>query len=164
MTGRHLVHRAEPLRVLTLVALLLLIAQFLVGMAVNLFVQIPDDHPGARPREYLGGSVQSVSWAFTSGELLWLAVHIVIGLLLLLTAVVLLLAAIRSGGGQQVAVTAFGLLGVVDAGLNGVNFLDFHEDLSSMAMSVGLAIALAAYSWGLYLSGRSRASTPGSVQ
>src|SRR5205085_12620 len=41
------------------VILLLLAAEFLLGMAVNLFVNVPTDHPGARPPEYFSGVVQS---------------------------------------------------------------------------------------------------------
>jgi hypothetical protein len=45
----------------SLAALLMLIAQFLLGMAVNLFVVIPKDHPGSNPPEYFSGVVQSVT-------------------------------------------------------------------------------------------------------
>src|ERR1700687_5892355 len=51
-----------------------LIAQFLLGMAVNLFVTIPTDHPGANRPEYFGGVVASVSWAILPGGL-WLTLH-----------------------------------------------------------------------------------------
>jgi hypothetical protein len=67
-------------------ALSTLTVQFLLGMGVNLFVKVPDSHPGARPSEYFSGSIQSVVWALGSGMLI-LALHIVIGLLLLGSAI-----------------------------------------------------------------------------
>ena len=56
------------LRGLTVVILVILTAQFLLGMAVNLFVTIPSNHPGANPPEYFSGVFQSVKWAMTSAS------------------------------------------------------------------------------------------------
>jgi hypothetical protein len=47
-----------------------------------------------------------------------------------------------------------GALGVVAAGFNGASYLDYHEDLSSMLMSAGFALALIAYSAMLFIAGR----------
>lgn len=71
-----------------------LIIQFLLGMAVNLFVKIPLDHPGANPPEYFSGVAQSVTWAILHGHVL-LVVHASLGLILVLNAFGLLIAAIR---------------------------------------------------------------------
>ena len=60
----------ESTRIGFLMALLFLVVQFLLGMAVNLFVKIPTNHPGANPPEYFGGVVQSVTWALLHGPLL----------------------------------------------------------------------------------------------
>ena len=54
------------------------------------------------------------------------------------------------------AATAFGLFGVVAAEFNGASFLDFKEDLSSMLTSGGLALAVTAYSLGLFAAGPRR--------
>jgi hypothetical protein len=40
--------------------LLMLLVQFAAGMVVNLFVQIPDVHPGSNPASDLGGTVENV--------------------------------------------------------------------------------------------------------
>jgi hypothetical protein len=45
----------EQMRNQFLGTLVFLIVQFLLGMAVNLFVTIPTNHPGANPPEYFGG-------------------------------------------------------------------------------------------------------------
>jgi ABC-type amino acid transport system permease subunit len=108
------------------------ILQFLLGMAVNLFVKIPTTHPGSNPPEYFGGVVSSVSWAILHGGL-WLTLHAAWGLVLVLAAL--------------------GFSGVLGAGFNGGSFLNYHEDFSSMLMAVGLALAMSAYVARLYRRG-----------
>jgi hypothetical protein len=49
----------EQMRNQFLGTLVFLTIQFLLGMAVNLFVTILTNHPGANPPEYFGGGVQS---------------------------------------------------------------------------------------------------------
>jgi hypothetical protein len=109
-----------------------LIVQYLLGTAVNLFVKIPTDHPGANPPEYFGGVVASVSWAILHGGL-WLTLHAAWGLVLVLAAL--------------------GLVGVLGAGFNGGRFLNYHQDFSSMLMAVGFALAMSAYVALLYRTG-----------
>ena len=75
-----------------------LIVQFLLGMAVNLFVKVPADHPGANPPEYFGGVLTSVTWAILNGGL-WLTLHSLWGLVLLLAALGTLVQAVRLRGG-----------------------------------------------------------------
>jgi hypothetical protein len=141
------------LRPLTALVVLLLVAQFLAGMAVALFVKVPENHPGARPAEYFSGAARSVTWALANSGLLWLVVHVVVGIALFLAAIALLVAAIRSGHRAYAWATGFGLAGVIAAGFNGASFLNYHEDLSSMLMSGGFALALTGYLVGLLLPG-----------
>lgn len=75
--------RALLVRRVEMALCFLLLVQFLFGMAVNLFVKIPDDHPGTNPTEYFSGVAQSVTWATSNGGL-WLASHAGTGLLLVL--------------------------------------------------------------------------------
>lgn len=132
-------------------ALAMLIVQFLLGMAVTLFVSIPNDHPGANPPEYFGGVVTSVRWAILHGGL-WLTLHAAWGLVLVLGALGTLVQAIRLGGGGRIPLAAVGFVGVLGAGFNGGSFLNYHQDFSSMLMSVGFALALSAYVALLYRS------------
>jgi hypothetical protein len=134
-----------------------LIVQFLLGTAVNLFVKIPTDHPGASPSEYFGGVVASVSWAILHGGV-WLTLHAAWGLLLVLAALGTLVQAIRLRGGGRITLAALGFVGVLGAGFNGGSFLNYHEDFSSMLMAVGFALAISAYVALLYRTG---IATPG---
>ena len=137
-----------------------LVVQYLLGMAVNLFVTIPKDHPGARPAEYFGGAVQSVGWALTQAHVL-LILHAGWGLLLLVNGIMLLGFARRSGARGQVIATALGFLSILAAGFNGSSYLNYDEDLSSMLMAAFLGSAVVCYGAGLFLLAGDRSPGPG---
>jgi hypothetical protein len=135
---RHLL----PLGALAM--LLLLLAQFLLGMFVNLFISIPSSHPGAS-QDLVRGAVLGVGWAMVGGAPA-LAVHTAVGFLLTAGSVALLLGAIAQGRRRALVVTtAFGLLGVLGAGLNGIGFLNYTVDKTTYLMSVGFSVSVAAY-------------------
>lgn len=140
------------LRVTTAIILLVLLVQFILGMVVNLFVDIPKNHPGARPSEYFSGAAQSVAWAVTGGPF-WLVVHAGLGLLLLLAAIAALTMAIASRRRAWIVTGGIGLIGVLAAGFNGASFLNYNQDFSSMLMSAAFAIAVASYVLGLLMGG-----------
>jgi hypothetical protein len=118
--------------------------QFLLGMAVNLFVDMPRSHPGANPSEYFSGVAQSVTWAILHGPVL-LILHAALGLLLLVAAIILFIQAMRSGPRSFAVATGVGAFSVLAAGLNGGSFLNYNEDFSSMIMAAFFGIAIAAY-------------------
>jgi hypothetical protein len=138
----------------SLIAVLMLIAQFLLGMAVNLWVVIPKNHPGSNPPEYFSGVAQSVAWALLKGHIL-LILHASLGLILVLASVGTLVQAIRSRTRNLIVTAAFGAFGVIGAGFNGGSYLNYHEDFSSMIMATGFAVAVVAYVTGLYFLARS---------
>ena len=130
-------------------ALITLVAQFLLGMVTNLFVDIPRNHPGANPPEYFSGVAGNVIWAIFHGPSLWLAAHAILGLLLVAFGFRLLVPAIRSHH-RPTAITAIvGAIAMLGAGFNGGSFLNYHEDFSSMIMASFFAIAVIAYVVGL---------------
>jgi hypothetical protein len=143
--------RSPALRVSFLYALVMLIAQFMLGMAVNLFVKIPTDHPGSNPPEYFSGVAQSVTWAILHGHIL-LAIHAGFGLVLVIAAVGTMVQAVQARRRGLIISSAFGFIGVLGAGFNGGSYLNYHEDFSSMLMATGFAIAVVAYSVGIYLA------------
>jgi hypothetical protein len=143
----------EQLRNQFLGTLVFLIVQFLLGMAVNLFVTIPTNHPGANPPEYFSGVVQSVTWAILHGHIL-LILHASLGLLLVVNAIGLLAASIRERSKDLIWVSSLGLFGVLAAGFNGGSFLNYNQDFSSMIMASFFAWAVIAYAVGIFLTGR----------
>jgi hypothetical protein len=148
----------RQLRISFLFALVMLIAQFLLGVAVNLFVKIPASHPGSNPPEYFSGVAQSVTWAILNGHIL-LSIHAGFGLVLVIAAVGTLIQAIGNRRRGIVVSAVFGFIGVLAAGFNGGSFLNYREDFSSMLMATGFAIAVVSYSVGLYIASESPAST-----
>jgi hypothetical protein len=141
----------RQLRITFLFALVMLIAQFLLGMAVNLFVKIPTDHPGSNPPEYFSGVAQSVTWAILHGNI-FLAIHAAFGLVLVIAAIGTLVQAIGNRRRGIVVSAVLGFIGMLGAGFNGGSYLNYHQDFSSLIMATGFAIAVVSYAVGLYIA------------
>ncbi len=139
------------LRTLTLIILLLLAAQLLVGMLVNLYVVVPSSHPGANAPEYFSGVVQGVAWSLVHAPL-FLLLHAVVGLVLFFGALVILGLAIASRRRAWIISSIFGLLGIVLAGFNGASFLNYGLNFSSLLMSIGFLVAVFPYMIGIYVT------------
>ncbi|MGH2874460.1 MAG: hypothetical protein ACRDL5_18625 [Solirubrobacteraceae bacterium] len=122
----------------------LLLAQFVLGMVVNLYVVVPRSHPGARAGNYLSGVVSGVSWAIRRGP--WsLAVHAALGLALVIVALVYLLHTLRTRTRGALAPALLGAVLTIGAGFNGASFLDFGHAVSSLVMAVCSVLAFTAY-------------------
>ncbi len=137
------------IRALTMLVLLLLAVQFLVGMVVNLVVQLPDAHPGAQAGEYFSGVVQGVSWALVAAALP-LQAHVFLGVVLLVASLAILALAIASRKRTWIVTAVLGWMGIMAAGFNGASFLNYGHDFSSLLMSIGFLLAVIAYAVGLY--------------
>jgi hypothetical protein len=127
-----------------LAVLVLLLGQFAVGMAVNLYAAIPSRHPGADPGNYLSGSVHSVGWAISSGPAV-LAAHTALGLFLVLVALRVPALAIGTRRRATMVAAVLGAGFIIGAGFNGASFLDFNHDASSLIMSLLFALAMLSY-------------------
>ena len=139
------------LRTLTAIILVLLAAQFLVGMLVNLFVQVPAVHPGANAPEYFSGVVLGVAWALLHAPL-WLQLHAIVGLLLFIASLLLIGFAIAARRRAWIILSIIGLFGIMAGGFNGASFMNYGHDFSSLLMSIGLLLAAIPYIIGLSLS------------
>jgi hypothetical protein len=128
----------------------LLAAQFLVGMLVNLYVQVPAAHPGANSSEYFSGVAQGVAWALLHAPL-WLQVHSIVGLLLFIASIVLIAFAIAARRRAWIILSIIGLFGIMAAGFNGASFMNYGHDFSSLLMSLGSLLAAIPYVIGLSL-------------
>ena len=139
------------LRILTLIILLLLAAQFLIGMLVNLYVTTIPPHPGVGAPEYFSGVAQAVTWALVHAPL-FLLVHVIVGLLLFLGSLVVLGLAIASRRRAWIVTSIIGLLGIIAAGFNGASFMNYGEPFSSLFMSMGFLLAVIPYAIGVYVT------------
>jgi hypothetical protein len=137
------------LRRLVLVAIVLTLVQAGIGMDVNLYVTIPDDHPGALS-SYFGGSVHSVGWAIAHGTPA-LAIHASLGLALVIVVIAVAVRAVSVADRAVIAWLILAGLLVIGAGFNGASFLDFNHDFSSLIMALLALGAIACYASALYL-------------
>lgn len=134
-------------------AIVLLLAQAGIGMAVNLYVTVPSRHPGARPTNYFSGSFDSVVWSIGQGTAA-LAIHASLGLALVFVAVGVAVHGLRSRCRTVGAWSLLGGLLVIGAGFNGASFLDFSDDISSLIMTLLAFGAIACYATALFVVGQ----------
>lgn len=131
--------------------LLLLGLQFLAGMLLNLFVELPSSHPGSTGGEYFGRSAQSLFWALSNKN--WeLATHAGIATLLVLAAASLFIRAIAVRDKLWMVTGGVAFLFVTGAFFNGLSFVDYNHDLSSMIMALCWLLAVATLVMGLVLA------------
>ena len=128
--------RQAGLRQASLAILILLIAQFSLGISVNLYVTLPAaGHPG------------HASW-FGNGPLL--ALHAALGMFLILSAAFVLVRAIRTRNATLMVTSAAGLAAILLAAFFGSSFADKLTNGYSLGMALATATALACYAVGLY--------------
>lgn len=149
-TARPRLQTRNRLLRVTLALCLLLLAQYVLGLVVNLFVTIPTSHPAANSPDYFGALVPAVAWLISQGPV-WAAVHASLGLALIVIAVVLAVASAFLHRPGYAATSIVGALAIIGAAFNGASFVIYNHDFSSMIMGGVWAIALACYLLGLFL-------------
>ena len=117
--------------------------QFLLGMLVNLFVQIPAHHPGVGDG-YFGGAVPVVAWALLHASPA-LRLHVLLGIILGLGGLAVLVRAITLHRPEWIWAGAVALFGLLASAGNGISFLIFGRQFSSFFMALGFTVAAAAY-------------------
>jgi hypothetical protein len=123
----------------SLVALVLLLAEYGMGMYVNLYVTIPRADHGS-----------SLGNAIANGPVI-LSAHAVIGLLLGLSALAVLVLSIMARRPSVIVVSAVGLFALAVASVAGTSFTSTGQAAESMAMSVMTGVGLLCYATNLYL-------------
>jgi hypothetical protein len=123
----------------SLVALVLVVAEYVIGMYVNLYSTIPGADHG-----------HDVGTAITNGPVM-LSIHAVLGLLLGLGALGVLVQSIRSRRPAIIAWSAVGLVALVMAAVAGAGSTSTGDRSASMAMSVLTGVALLCYAANIYL-------------
>ena len=134
--------RTRGLRGNSLGISLMLIAEYGLGIGVNLYVRVPAADRG-------NGLASAVGRALTSQPVL-LAIHAGLGLLLLFAAVNVLIRAIRARHRFAIAASVTGLLAITSAAVSGANFVSDSKAAASMAMAVMTGIALMCYLGNLF--------------
>jgi hypothetical protein len=132
---------------------LALVVQFLLGMVANLFVKLPDQHPGANAREYFGGVAAAIGWVLPHGPG-WVAAHVLLGLVLVVGGIAAPVVTRPVGVRAHTVLTVVGGLAIIGAGFNGASFVNYGHDASSMVMAGLWAVALTCYVVDLFLLAR----------
>src|SRR5712692_7668721 len=122
---------------------LMLIAEYGLGIGVNLYVHIPAADRG-------NGIASALGRALTSQPVV-LAVHAGLGLLLLVAAVNVLTRAIRARHRFAIAASVTGLVAIAGAAVSGASFVSDSKVGASMAMAVLTGIALVGYLGNLFV-------------
>lgn len=114
---------------------LILLLQLLVGMANTFWLTVPESGSG---------------WSAAAPMGLLMA-HLTLGVALLVLAVWILVMASRAHDRNWLTASAIGVLGVVIAAGAGTAFMgETSNDGASFLMVVGTALAIGAYTFGLY--------------
>jgi hypothetical protein len=121
----------------TLVALVMLVIEFTLGAAVNLYVTVPSADHGTGLATAIGKSLTNGPGA--------LAAHVGLGLLLTAAAILLLVLAILARHTPLVVHATIGLLAVLAAEASGATFVGRGNASASLSMAIATGIALLVY-------------------
>jgi hypothetical protein len=148
-------HGRDWLAFNTLLYLAILLIQFGLGMWINLFISIPQNHPGADAPNFVVGFFQSVVWGIAQGGLL-VAIHIVLGLTVVTFHPVLgiLPLSVQWGPRGSVLCGATAAILAPVAAVSGAAYLTYHQDLYSLLMALGFGGVVLCYTISLYVLSR----------
>jgi hypothetical protein len=140
------ISRTEPgqgaavIRSASLGMLVVLVVQFGVGMAVNLYVQLP---PGG----------QDIGHALSHGTP-GLIIHVVLGLLLIVGSATVVIQAARTRAWPALVASVIALLALLGAAGSGVSFVRTGDNASSLAMALLTGVTMLCYLFVLYTADR----------
>jgi hypothetical protein len=135
---------AQKRLTVSIAACVLLLVQFLLGMAVNVGIVLPKHHPGAQATNYFSGVASGVGWVISSGPA-WVAAHASFGLALVVAALAAIFLTWRGGSRTERVMAILGLLFIIGAGFNGASFLNYGNAANTYIMASLWALATACY-------------------
>jgi hypothetical protein len=123
--------------------------QFVAGMLLNLFVTIPGRHPGSSGSAYVSRSYHSLGWALSNGGGWELTFHVYLGLLVTIGTLALLIHALLVHNRNWIIFGGTAAVLTLGAFFNGLSFVDYNKNISSMIMAVCWLGAISALVAGL---------------
>ncbi len=115
--------------------------QYMLGMYVDLFISFPE------------GVSEGEQWQFAWSQPALVA-HIILALLLFMGSIALCIRAARAHNRQWIIASGIGLLAIFAAAASGGQFIPTQSDPYSYSMAIAFIVAVLAYGWGLYVSGK----------
>ena len=143
--GRSVTRGGRGLRANSFSAVVMLLAQYGLGIWVNVYAQIPASDHGK-------GAFAAFGAAVADGPVA-LALHAVLGTLLLATAIAFI---VRAALARKIATTVIGViafLAIIGAWLSGARFVGDAADGASFAMAIETGVALLCYVIILFVPG-----------
>jgi hypothetical protein len=129
--------RAKGLRRNSGAISVMLLVQYSLGMAVNLFEDVPGSD---RHRGILGSALHAVTHTPAG-----LAFHAILGTLLIVAAISVSVRAWRTRSRKAIAAAVLALVFVLGAWVSGAAFVDQGKDVSSFVMALLTGLAAACY-------------------
>ena len=137
--ARHSVSRTIAMAICGLLSV-----QFLLGMYVNLYVNLPPVTTTVGGG-FGGPMMGQFATMFSPGQPI-LVVHMMLGMILIVTGVIALIAAMNSQDHFTIAWSATGLAALIASAYGGISFFMFgHNNLASYLMAVGFLVCFASY-------------------
>jgi hypothetical protein len=134
----HAATRADRgLRPNSFAAVVMLLAEYGLGIWVNLYAKIPASDQGKEIFAAFGAAV-------ADGPV-GLALHALLGTLLLVTAMILVIRAALARKAATIAIGVVALLAVITAWLSGARFTGAGADGASFTMAMATGVALLCY-------------------
>jgi heme A synthase len=133
-TGTALARRLERIRMASFGALTMLILQFVIGVAYNLYGTAP---------------TATKSVGMFSSPLL--AIHVILGILLVIAAAVLVFRAVQAKSRPALATSIIGLVAIIGAGISGGQFAQNGAEGASLGMAIATAVAMLCYAANLVI-------------
>ena len=129
-------------------------------MILNLFVNLPKAHPGASGNEYFSRSSHSLLWVLTNGGGISLTIHAYVAIALLLGAIALFVRSIAARNKSWIWTSGIAAFFTIGALLNGLSFVDYNENFSSMIMAICWFVAVGSIVAGLLISAQGKQLKP----
>jgi len=129
--------RARALRIDSLVAVVILLIEYGLGLWVNLYATLPAADRGA---SVPAGFARAVSHGPAG-----LTIHALLGVILLAGSIAAVVRAARAASPSMIALAVVGLLAIISAAANGSRFIGDQADGASLAMGISAAVAILCY-------------------
>jgi hypothetical protein len=143
---RPAVRRVTGLRASAFGAVIMLLAEYCLGVWVNLYAQLPASDHGT-------GLLTTFGRAVANGPVT-LALHALLGTLLVVTAIGVIIHAARARDTASTVIAVIAFLAVAGAWVSGSRFVGGQSSSASFGMAAATAIALLGYVTILFLPPR----------
>ena len=129
--------------------------QFIAGMTLNLFVTISKPHPGYKASNYFVGIFHALIWSLDGNGGLALAIHAYLAIILVLGSLSLLATSIKFGLPKWIWLSVIAAVFTIGALFNGLSYVNYGHNISSMIMACCWLVAVSAIVFGLFAPTRS---------